>query len=427
MTPEQENVTAQLSLSREELDKLIRNIYKEESAAEKAGKKIMSKDAMRTALLELPKKEVLRDYETTVAKKYADKWAEASIRGELVELIDLIKEAPAYQSPDWYVAFGAFAVAVNFERLNKNHSKEKELLDTYRPYFEKEHPFFLHLDVLYRMDLVDEMDARIPDEAEFLKKLLQDAMQNSENLAADSASNGNFGGYHAFAELTAHLFECSFEPLHDFLTDPTSKWLEHARDAATMAIASDRNYAKYYCTYGRVLAQMGELDEAIYNVSIAIDKEDHSRTNYAMRVMEYKSYYQQFRSQQKMEEQKKAIDEKVLEVTLQMEAQEKESMAKNMEFLGLFSGIVSFTIGSLTITGAIANQSIMKAAGLIVVLLGALMCVFAAFGMILHGFHNIRKDQKSQKYTKSFMYRHLVVFGLGALVVAGGIVLCLFV
>lgn len=425
MTPEQE-VSTHLPESQAELEALIRKIYKEESAAEKAGKKILTLEEMRKALTQLPDSEILRKYETTVAKEYADKWATQCIRGDLVKLIDLIKENPPKGSEDWKVAFGAFAVAVNYERLNKNFTEEKNFLDNYRSYFEEDHPFFLHLDVLYRMDLVDEKDAKIPEDAEFLKQLLRDAKRNGDNLAGKSADTGNYGGYHAFAELTAHLFENSMEELRDFLTNPALKWLDHARDAANMAFASDRTYAKYYCTYGRVLAQMGELDEAITNVSKAIDLEDHSRTNYAMRVMEYKSYYQQFRSQKKMEEQKAAIDAKVEEVTLQLEASEKESMAKNMEFLGLFSGIVSFTIGSLTITGAIADQSIMKAAGLIVVLLGALMCVFAAFGMILHGFHVIRRDPSTQKYVKRRMWRHLVVFGLGALVVAGGIVLCHF-
>lgn len=38
----------------------------------------------------------------------------------------------------------------------------------------------------------------------------------------------------------------------------------------------------------------------------------------------------------------------------------------------------------------------------------------------------IRRDPNTQKYVKRRMWRHLVVFGLGALVVAGGIVLCHF-
>ena len=96
-----------------------------------------------------------------------------------------------------------------------------------------------------------------------------------------------------------------------------------------------------------------------------------------------------------------------------LEEQEKQTIVKNMEFLGLFSGIVSFTIGSLTIGSAVANQSILHAAGLIVVLMGALMGVFAAFGIILHGVVGKKAG------------RNFFVLLLGLAIVVGGILLCL--
>ena len=425
MAPEQENAAMQLPANTSELEALIRKVYREESAAEKTGKKILTKEEMRAALLNLPDSELLREYETTVAKGYADKWSKQCIHGDLVELIDLIKAAPEKDSPDWKVAFGAFAVAVNYERLNKNYTAEKKLLDNYRQFFAQEHPFFLHLDVLYRMGLVDAKDAKDPDDAKFLENLLFDAKENGETLAGDSAATGNYGGYHAFAELTAHLFESSLEPMNEFLTDPASKWLEHARDAANMAIAGDKKYAKYYCTCGRVLAQQGKLDEAISYVSKAIDLEDSSRTDYAIRIGDYAGYRQQFRAQQTMQQQKAVIDKKVQEVSQQMEIQEKETMTKNMEFLGLFSGIVSFTIGSLTLASNFSGADAIKVAGLIVVLLGALICVYAAFGVILHGFFGTIRDKYTGELKQGFIFRHTAVFILGALVIIGGILFCI--
>ena len=108
------------------------------------------------------------------------------------------------------------------------------------------------------------------------------------------------------------------------------------------------------------------------------------------------------------------MDEQKQSILTAMEEQEKQSMVKNMEFLGLFSGIVSFTIGSLTITGAIADQSIQSAAGLIVVLMGALIGVFAAFGIVLHGI--VKKKEAG---------RNIFVFILGILIIFLGIWLCL--
>ena len=436
MTPEQVTSVATLPATTEELEALIRKVYKEEREAEKAGKKILTLEEMRKALEDLPDSEILRDYETTVAKEYADHWAPQCVHGDLVTLIDLIKQNPPKDSVDWKVAFGAFAVAVNFERLSKNVTAEKKLLDDYKAYFAKDHVFFLHLELLYGMDLVDGMDMKDPQNAEFLKDLLNKAKINSENLAGNSAATGNYGGYHAFAELTAHLFETAMDSLRPFLTDPKSKWLEHARDAANMAIASNRTYAKYYCTYARVLAQLKEWDEAIFYVSQAIDLEDSTRSNYAIRIGDYTSYRQQFRAQQMILAQKAALDAKVQDVSQQMdnqeknmsdrmEAQEKETMAKNMEFLGLFSGIVSFTIGSLTLASNFQAADAIKIAGLIVVLLGALLCVFSAFGMILHGFIVKKKDHKTKEEKRSFICRHIVVFALGVLIVIGGIVFCI--
>ena len=97
-----------------------------------------------------------------------------------------------------------------------------------------------------------------------------------------------------------------------------------------------------------------------------------------------------------------------------------------MEFLGLFSGIVSFTIGSLTLASNFTSEDAMKIAGLIVILMGALMCVFSAFGVILHGVFGTIKDRKTGEPKHGFIGRHLAVFVAGLLVVVGGILLCIF-
>ena len=95
-----------------------------------------------------------------------------------------------------------------------------------------------------------------------------------------------------------------------------------------------------------------------------------------------------------------------------LEEDTRSSLTKNMEFLGLFAGIVSFTIGGVSIAGAMADRSLVGAAGLIVVLMGALLGVFAGFGIILHGY----RGEKSR--------RNLLVFALGAVITAAGVFLC---
>lgn len=414
---------------RAELISLMRQIYHEEQEAK--GKDVPTLEEMKQAFLQLPGEED-RKYETAIAG-FARDWADFVIKKRKDEDPEpLLRELlPDPKKPCQYgneaeekIAFAAFAVAVNYERLQKNPQEEGELLETYREIFGKkqrantaaeryEHIYFFHLDVLYRMDRA------VGSDDAFLMKLLVDSKINSKNLTQ------NFGGHHAFAETTALVFENGSEGLKAQLAADPKHWLEEAQTSAIKAIAKDENYAKFYCTYGRLLAICGDFEGAIKNVNLAIALEKNTRTDYSIRIGMYSSYYQQFRAQQRLKMQEEAMAGQMQEVKLAMDAQEKESMTKNMEFLGLFSGIVSFTIGSLSITGAIAEQSIKHAAGLIVVLMGALMCVFAAFGMILHGFHAVRKNQNTQRYERKFIHRHLIVFALGILVVMGGILFCL--
>ena len=424
---EKNQTTAQLPVDRAELVALMRDVYQEERKA--AGKKVLSVEEIRQEFLNLPGEEY-RQYEMTITG-FARDWADFIIKKQteedkeppLMQLLPKPGQELTYGTEEEKIAFAAFAVAINYERLHKNPKEEGQLLETYREFFGKktgtgasakyEHVFFFHLDVLYRMDMAaGNSDA-------FLMQLLEDSKINSINLSK------NYGGHHAFAETAALVFENASAQLREQLDAAPEHWLEDAKTSAIKAIAQDETYAKYYCTCARIQALRGELEDAIKNVNLAIALEKNTRTDYSIRIGQYSGYYQQFRAQQKLRVQEEAMASQMQEMKLAMEAQEKETMAKNMEFLGLFSGIVSFTIGSLTITGAIAEQSIRHAAGLIIVLMGALMSVFAAFGMILHGFHNVKRDKKTQKFQRSFMYRHLVVFVLGLLVVAGGVLFCL--
>ena len=424
---EKNQTTAQLPVDRAELVALMRDVYQEERNA--AGKKVLSVEEIREEFLNLPGEEY-RQYEMTITG-FARDWADFIIKRQkeddpeppLMQLLPKPGQTLTYGTEEEKIAFAAFAVAINYERLHKNPKEEGQLLETYREFFGKktstgasakyEHVFFFHLDVLYRMDMAaGNSDA-------FLMQLLEDSKINSVNLSK------NYGGHHAFAETAALVFENASAQLREQLEAAPEHWLEDAKTSAIKAIAQDETYAKYYCTCARIQALRGELEDAIKNVNLAIALEKNTRTDYSIRIGQYSGYYQQFRAQQKLRVQEEAMASQMQEMKLAMEAQEKETMAKNMEFLGLFSGIVSFTIGSLTITGAIAEQSIQHAAGLIIVLMGALMSVFAAFGMILHGFHNVKRDKKTQKFQRSFMYRHLVVFILGLLVVAGGVLFCL--
>lgn len=441
-----------LSENKEELISLMREVYHEELKAN--GKKVLSLNQMTAELKKLPS-EADRDYELAITR-FSRSWADSIIRNpkKKDENGNEIQQPPTllqqlYQQKDLRygteeekIAFAAYAVAVNYERLQKNSDEEGILLKSYKDIFGKtrpgtdpveyEHVFYFHLDVLYRMD-----KALGSNDDAFLMQLLKDSEINSKNLVK------NYGGHHAFAETTALVFENATPELRAELEASSKNWLSAAYTSVQIALAQHPTYAKFHCTLGRLHALRGDFVEAIHCVNRAIALEDNTRSEYSIRIGQYSGYYQQIRAQQRLHvqelqmletkavldqqilENKKAIDKQMQDVKLAMDQQEKESMSKNMEFLGLFSGIVSFTIGSLTITGAIAEQSIKHAVGLIIILMGALMCVFAAFGMILHGFRVTKKNEETEQIEQKFIFRHLVVFGLGIVVVAGGVLFCL--
>lgn len=382
--------------------------------ASKKNKYLPTKAQMTELLLALPA-QTERKFEKTVVGEYAVKWddrvfsykeeidgIEVEKKGELFDLIDLIKqENPTAEERK--LAFAAFCVAENHARRNENLTTLKTLETSYGSYF-KDEPFLLHLEVCTEIKKLEAYKKEEWENKSF-SELLEKAKRNMQQLT------GNIGASHAYAELILLAFENDPTLLNYLSEQKKEKLLQSALN--TMVVVHDKDdYAKFYCTHGRLFAVAGKYDEALEYLNIAVDKEDSSNPNYPIRVGRYLTFIQQVRSQQQAEINKLAADEQLKNVVQKMEDQTKDSTTKSMEFLGLFSGIVSFTIGSLTIGGAIAEQSIQHAAGLIIVLMGALMGVFSAFGVILHGFESKKT------------LRNLVVLLMGIGIIAGGLWLC---
>ncbi len=396
--------TETITMTKQELQALIREVYHKERAAENKGKKLLSTKEMYDLLKQLPA-ESSRTFEKTVTG-YGVAWDDSVIKNEIYELIDVVKTQPEVSEEADKVAFAAFSVAVNYERRMKNSTAEEKLLRDYEPYFAKNHIFYNHMLLLSKMEKMENFRESEWDEAS-VRELMQIASDNADNMT------DNVGGKHAFAETVALAFENVPQIMDSIQKTDKISWINRGRNAAEKAIQATPDYGKFYCTHGRLMAVTGDYDTALSLLNEAIDKEDNQRSDYAIRIGRYLTFIQQIRARKQMAAMEQDANNNLEQYRAALEEQEKETIVKNMEFLGLFSGIVSFTIGSLTISGAIAEQSIKHAAGLIVVLMGALMAVFATFGIILHGI-----------CSKKAM-RNVVVLLLGAAVVVGGIVFCL--
>ena len=102
-----------------------------------------------------------------------------------------------------------------------------------------------------------------------------------ESKKSISGFKDNIGFLHNFAINVAIGFE------EELLNESDLKLLDEALEYAEETIINDNSYAKFYATYGRLLAIKGNYDEAIYNLKKAIDKERSGNKDYAIRIGDY--------------------------------------------------------------------------------------------------------------------------------------------
>lgn len=372
----------------------------EQKTASRTGKLSKKQQEVRTYLKNLPD-ESQREYEKQIIVLVMRKQPES-----FQEVLEAL-----LSDQDEQVAFAAFCALCEFHRRNKDYTEQRCLLELYEQRFQH-HPLFPHLKLLYYVDNFDHSKT---------EEILSLAKENSELLSQ------NAGAWHALSDLVATAFEYS-----DFLriSPPDARWMEEGIRAIELAIHLDGKYAKFYCTKARLLALRGEYDESSSLIQKAVDLEDSRQDDYAMRINGYLGCLQkiQFKKQNayiesrlnqymvdKMDEYAQHISEQQEELRQQTQKASDElqrSAIKNLEFIGLFAGIISFTIGSISISNSLAERSFTGAAGLIIVLMGTLLCAFSGFGVVLHGIEN-------KKWV-----RNLIVFLLGLLSTAAGIAIC---
>lgn len=218
-------------------------------------------------------------------------------------------------------------------------------------------------------------------------------------LSAKSATrkvNDNAGVFHNYAEAVAVALE------EGIITD--FSYLEDATQNINIAMSLDPHYAKYYCTYGRILALQGDYSNSRAMIKRAIDMEDSGKRDYALRIGDYqhhligvaiKSNIKKFSNRVEDFEKKLYLAETRLGDATQ------KATSRHLEFLAFFAALIGFTVGSIQIA---VEQPLEKAAQLILVLSGGLLLAFSGFSLVLHG--------------SNHFFRTLVMFGLGVLIVA---------
>lgn len=336
------------------------------------------------------------------------------------------------------IAYSAFYCLVIFYRHQFNNKALDNLWEKYAKCFSNvnDSSFFKDFGNFYKLDnyrslwhlevlrFLDNLNLHNDD----FNKDLEYLNLAKQNINIDEYSLKNAGYYHALASLYISIYE-KHEGQPDFLEKlKNSEWHKTALEAVNKAIELNSDAAVFHCTRGRILSIQEKKAEAEEEINTAIFMEDPKRHDYSLRIGKYQYYklLNQIRKQvhnvqagiAEVNDKINGIKVEIKEVggenkDIKSEVEKakddiRKSRVSSVEIIGIFSGVVSFIIGSLTI----ANKfSAIEAGFLILTLMGCLTGALSVFSLIL----NIGYDEKEvvrKENKKRFHYIIIIVCSL---------------
>lgn len=287
--------------------------------------------------------------------------------------------SPIYHERAMLIRFVAFlALCISFRRL-KETSKYEAIIDQYGHLFSSFDLYPHFCSMMYK------------------EKRNEESYQSAILYAEEAVTRlpNHEGVIHNYAETIVIALEEGY--------GISPNLLDKAGEQLNRAISLSPKYAKFHFTKGRMLSLKKQYKLANEAILKAIDLEDSSKKDYVLRINEYQSHLAVIRNLQlnaKLEESIKGLE-------TSKEAMEKSlesSKTENLQMLGFFVAIITFTIGSFNLT---KQESVMDTAFLLFILSGCLTISYVAFSML---FSDIKKNR-----TKIFF-----AFILGCLLISLG-------
>lgn len=404
-----------------------------------------------------PYKNTDRGYENalgSLSEIYSDSKIEDEAKN-LISAYDKNNDQPENWS-DITPAYSAFFSLIIFYRHQFDRIKLDELWNMFSWKF-CDYNSYSHLVILH--DLFNLDNFRVNE----IKKSLDIAKENAQKYPDNPGIN------HALADLFASVCE-RYENDPEDLNSIKLKYNGCAVLAAQKAIDYEEDTAVFYCTLGRIISVCGEsyedFDNADKYFNTAVEKERSGRKDYGLRLNKY-NYYRNInrgrRQSKHLQEMLKAaedricLQEKVIQEQLaaskqsiesqigtfdsrlnekskeiesqtktmkeQLETNEKNvesikgSVISNVETVGIFSGVVSFVIGSLSIT----TNSAVESGLLILTLMGCLTAALTVFSLLLHMSDNEEQRKRRIKAT-IWVIAFSLILSFGSIVLAHFIV-----
>ncbi|MEG0836096.1 MAG: hypothetical protein RR413_11700 [Christensenellaceae bacterium] len=347
-------------------------------------------------IVERCKNDRVREYEMAITSivEDADSYAET--------LCSKLKSIISDEDAD--ISYAAFFALVTYHRRQKNVRELEMLFETYSNEFKvggrKSHDSYAFLKLMF-----DKMSHN-----RNLNRLIEEASNLCEIMGKE-----NCGVLHCFSELVAEAYEVRNNGLNTTEEELIKKAISTVTEAINRSkepnAFSDEEpndgYPKFYFTLGRLYfvgaincknrSESLELfNKATHEIDIAVDYEKSAArmADYQIKCSRLQADYYKATIEYEMKVQRKQIDSSLNEMN-----------TKNLEFLGFFAAVVSFTIGSIQIVKEFQFETV---ATLIIVLTGCLMTAFGGFGFLLHGLNR-------EKLFSTFL---VIIFGVMIIVAA---------
>ncbi|SFB19930.1 MULTISPECIES: hypothetical protein [unclassified Bacillus (in: firmicutes)] len=252
--------------------------------------------------------------------------------------------------------FAVFNVLCSYSRRKKDTSVFKQVVEESGSRFVG-YPLYPHiLSLLYK-------------EMGELERSIQSAKEATIEL------NNQVGVLHNYAEAIVHARENNLA-----ISDEQIKEAFEIINRVTGRL--DPFYAKFHCTRGRILAQLGQYTEAKKAILKAIDEEESSKSDYSIRINDYQYHLIRIQTSEfnksfhgKLESTEKSLENQKKDIEKSMQNLKTE----NLQMLGFFVAIISFTIGSLNI---LEGKKFLESGLLILILMGSTVLAYIGFGML---------------------------------------------
>lgn len=280
------------------------------------------------------------------------------------------------------ISFAAFYGLVVYFRRYKIFSELERIASIYGNQFGDKPLFYVAMCTIYR-NKGSELDLQIAIEY--------------ATRALDKCNNHQ-GILQTYADTIAYALEQGY--------NISNELLEKALHCVNDAIIIDSNYPKYYCTIGRLLTYKNEYTQAKRYILKAIDLEDSSQTDYAMRIADYQNYLQRCYTNESVHRINISVNEALKQITnskSRLEEQIEKEKITYLEFLGFFTAIISFVLTTIHLS---INFEIIEAAALIIMLLGVLIIAMIIFSILT----GIRKKS-------GWLVFVLIIIGISCLVI----------